>query len=116
MPIGTFLIYDSFDQNFGDYVLMIKGNTVVENYMIHILDKFGGVYITTKKIFHSLTNLVVYYSKNADDLCSKLILPALVFDLDDESLADEVKKEKINEMNGTNFDVKYMLLHHLEFK
>uniref|UniRef100_A0AC34R786 SH2 domain-containing protein n=1 Tax=Panagrolaimus sp. JU765 TaxID=591449 RepID=A0AC34R786_9BILA len=91
MPVGTFLIREqNVDPDLGDYVLTINGESAVEHHVIHILDKFGGVYITTKKIFHSLIDLVVYYSNNSDNLCSKLILPAMIFKLDlliDDKLA-----------------------------
>ncbi|UYV77822.1 hypothetical protein LAZ67_15002435 [Cordylochernes scorpioides] len=76
---GTFLIRKS-EQNSGAYSLSIKDwepgakGDHVKHYRIKTLDN-GGFFVTTRKTFLTLQELVVYYSDNADGLCFQLTHP-----------------------------------------
>lgn len=69
LPRGTFLIRNS-EQTAGAYSLSIrdweatKGDHV-KHYKIKTLDN-GGYYVTTRKTFPTLQDLVDHYSENAD--------------------------------------------------
>lgn len=74
-PRGTFLIRNS-EQTAGAYSLSIrdwesvKGDHV-KHYKIKTLDN-GGYFVTTRKTFNTLEELVAYYSEGANGLCYNL--------------------------------------------
>uniref|UniRef100_A0A915EB30 Tyrosine-protein kinase n=1 Tax=Ditylenchus dipsaci TaxID=166011 RepID=A0A915EB30_9BILA len=78
LPRGTFLIRKREPSN--EYALTIndsKGNSYeVKHYKIRPLDGGNGFYITTRKIFSNIRDLVAYYSRESGGLCSRLIFPA----------------------------------------
>lgn len=74
-PRGAFLIRNS-EQTSGAYSLSIKDwehqkSDHVKHYKIKSMDN-GGYYVTTRKTFASLQELVSYYSEGANGLCHKL--------------------------------------------
>ncbi|XP_074642810.1 proto-oncogene tyrosine-protein kinase Yrk-like [Tubulanus polymorphus] len=77
-PRGAFLIRES-ETSPGSYSLSVrdydqtKGDNV-KHYKIRNLDN-GGVYITTKKMFECMEELVQHYAENADGLCYRLTKP-----------------------------------------
>ncbi|XP_078069060.1 proto-oncogene tyrosine-protein kinase LCK-like [Mustelus asterias] len=76
--LGTFLIRES-ETNKGAFSLSVKDNDskhgeIVKHYKIRTLDN-GGYYITPRATFPSLQKLVLYYAKNSDGLCQRLIKP-----------------------------------------
>jgi hypothetical protein len=76
--IGTFLIRESESQA-GGYSLSVLGEDesnmkCVKHYRIRDLDS-GGCYITTKKKFSNLEELVKCYCDDADGLCCALTRP-----------------------------------------
>uniref|UniRef100_A0A915KSP9 Uncharacterized protein n=1 Tax=Romanomermis culicivorax TaxID=13658 RepID=A0A915KSP9_ROMCU len=81
LPRGTFLIRDRETERHGlsqntnnEYALTIKDYDSVKHYKIKRLED-GGFYITTRKTFSSLEELVQYYSTVADGLCHVLRTP-----------------------------------------
>ncbi|XP_075453778.1 tyrosine-protein kinase FRK isoform X2 [Ascaphus truei] len=72
-PTGTFLIRESESQR-GDFSLSVFDGVMVRHYRIRKMDD-GGFYITRKRTFQSLNELVVNYCSNADGLCCKLCKP-----------------------------------------
>ena len=67
---GTFLVKESESQP-GNYALSIKYNDVVKHYSIKKVDT-EGFYISIRQKFTTLDQLVQYYSKSADGLCTNL--------------------------------------------
>ncbi|XP_038655888.1 tyrosine-protein kinase Blk isoform X2 [Scyliorhinus canicula] len=76
--LGTFLIRES-ETNKGSFSLSVrdydsKHGEIVKHYKIRTLDN-GGYYITPRVTFTTLQKLVLYYAKNSDGLCQRLIKP-----------------------------------------
>ncbi|XP_067139502.1 tyrosine-protein kinase Fyn-like [Centruroides vittatus] len=77
-PRGTFLIRNS-EQTSGAFSLSVrdwepqKGDHV-KHYKVKALDN-GGFYVTTRKTFATLQELISYYSEAANGLCHKLTIP-----------------------------------------
>jgi serine/threonine protein kinase len=74
-PRGTFLIRNS-EQTAGAFSLSIRDSDLVKgdhikHYKIKTLDA-GGYYVTTKKTFKTLQELVAHYSEDANGLCHQL--------------------------------------------
>lgn len=85
LPKGTFLIRErEADQK--EFALTIRdsddnrngagGGGTVKHYKIKRLDNGQGFYITTRRQFRNLPDLVSYYSEMADGLCCQLTFPA----------------------------------------
>ena len=77
-PRGTFLIRNS-EQTAGAFSLSIRDSDLskgdhIKHYKIKTLDA-GGYYVTTKKTFKSLQELVAHYSEDANGLCHRLTQP-----------------------------------------
>lgn len=75
---GTFLIRNSEQTNTG-YSLSIRDRDsqkgdVVKHYKIKTLDN-GGFYVTTKKKFANMKELIDFYSQGPNGLCHKLVMP-----------------------------------------
>ncbi|KAH7693583.1 serine/threonine-protein kinase RIO3, partial [Aphelenchoides avenae] len=79
LPKGTFLIRERETEP-REYALTIKdiddGKGCVKHYKIKKLDNDEGYFITTRKTFRTLAELVQYYSERADGLCRQLTYPA----------------------------------------
>lgn len=82
-PRGTFLVRKRDSGQ--EYALTINdsetgnsnGNVVdVKHYKIRPLDGNGGYYITTRKVFNSIRELIDYYSQESGGLCHRLTAPA----------------------------------------
>lgn len=75
-PRGTFLIRAASDKR--SYALSIrdydesKADWVIKHYRIRKMDS-GGCYISPKRTFDSVLELVEHYNKQADGLCHKLL-------------------------------------------
>lgn len=79
LPKGTYLLRER-ETDSGEYALTIRdanpaGNHSVKHYKIKRLDN-GGYFITTRRTFSELSDLVAYYSTTADGLCCQLLFPA----------------------------------------
>ncbi|GMR53684.1 hypothetical protein PMAYCL1PPCAC_23879, partial [Pristionchus mayeri] len=80
LPRGTFLIRErEADQR--EFALTIRDSEdgrlpSVKHYKIKRLDYEGGFYITTRRTFKNLKELVAYYSEMCDGLCCQLTFPA----------------------------------------
>ncbi|KAI6218060.1 Tyrosine-protein kinase [Aphelenchoides besseyi] len=79
LPRGTFLVRQRDSGH--EYALTINdsshpGNFDVKHYKIRPLDANGGYYITTKKVFNSIRELIHYYSQESGGLCHRLTIPA----------------------------------------
>ncbi|XP_075720349.1 tyrosine-protein kinase FRK [Rhinoderma darwinii] len=72
---GSFIIRESESQK-GDYSLSVYNGITVKHYRIRKLDN-GGFYITPRKTFPDLENLVKNYMKVDDGLCCKLRYPCI---------------------------------------
>ncbi|CAJ0927575.1 unnamed protein product, partial [Mesorhabditis belari] len=81
LPKGTFLIRER-EAETREYALTIRdsddsrGVGTVKHYKIRRLDDGNGFYITRRRTFRTLQELVGYYSAMADDLCCTLTSPA----------------------------------------
>ncbi|XGW20361.1 hypothetical protein V3C99_003845 [Haemonchus contortus] len=84
LPKGTFLIRER-EADGREFALTIRdsddirGGTVyssVKHYKIKRLDHDQGFFITTRRTFRTLQELVAYYSEMADGLCCQLTFPA----------------------------------------
>uniref|UniRef100_A0A1I8AH43 Tyrosine-protein kinase n=1 Tax=Steinernema glaseri TaxID=37863 RepID=A0A1I8AH43_9BILA len=80
LPKGTFLIRER-EADTREFALTIRDSDnedggTVKHYKIKRLDKQDGFYITTRKTFKSLKDLVEYYSEVSDGLCCQLTFPA----------------------------------------
>ena len=78
LPQGSFLIRNS-EQTDGAYSLSIRDwesnkGDLVKHYKIKTLDN-GGYFVTTRKTFNTLQELVAYYSEGANGLCHNLTKP-----------------------------------------
>nr|CAD2192053.1 unnamed protein product [Meloidogyne enterolobii] len=77
MPRGTFLVRK---REGGEYALTINDlkydSLDVKHYKIRPLDNASGFYITTHKVFPTVRDLILYYSKEPGDLCCRLTYPA----------------------------------------
>uniref|UniRef100_A0A914L316 Tyrosine-protein kinase n=1 Tax=Meloidogyne incognita TaxID=6306 RepID=A0A914L316_MELIC len=77
MPRGTFLVRK---REGGEYALTIndlKDDSLdVKHYKIRPLDNASGFYITTRKVFPTVRDLIFYYSKEPGGLCCRLTYPA----------------------------------------
>jgi uncharacterized protein YgiM (DUF1202 family) len=78
--VGTYLIRERDAIN-GQYALTVKHkegsmSNCVKHYLIQQVGNNDCFYITSKKKFQSLKQLVWYYSTEADGLCTKLTFPA----------------------------------------
>ncbi len=66
LPRGTFLVRKRSDAGESEYALTIKdardSECEVKHYKIRPLDESAGFYITAKKIFPTIRDLVDYYS------------------------------------------------------
>ncbi|NXA98693.1 FRK kinase, partial [Melanocharis versteri] len=71
---GAFLIRESESLK-GEYSLSVFDGTSVKHYRIKKLD--GSFFLTERKTFRTLNELVDYYSKNDDGLCVLLRQPCL---------------------------------------
>ncbi|NXI32553.1 FRK kinase, partial [Sterrhoptilus dennistouni] len=71
---GAFLIRESESLK-GEYSLSVFDGTSVKHYRIKKMD--GSFFLTKRKTFNTLNNLVDYYSKNSDGLCMLLRQPCL---------------------------------------
>jgi len=113
-PRGTFLIRYS-EQTAGAYSLSIKDvdpqkREHVKHYKIKAMDN-GGFYVTTRKTFSSLQELVSYYSEAANGLCHNLtkacpkakpyLWPSKKDEIDREDL------QFVKELGGGNFGKVY---------
>jgi len=79
LPRGTFLVRRRDQEN--EYALTINDSdngriTNVKHYKIKPLDDGCGFYITTRKIFPTIKDLVSYYSETSAGLCCKLTYAA----------------------------------------
>ncbi|RWS30392.1 tyrosine-protein kinase Src64B-like protein [Leptotrombidium deliense] len=113
-PRGTFLIRNS-EQTMGAYSLSIrdweqqKGDHV-KHYKIKTLDS-GGFYVTTRKTFPSLQELIAFYSEESNGLCHKLTKscpkakPTFCPNKKDE--IDRKDLEFMKELGGGNFGKVY---------
>ncbi|XP_056422342.1 tyrosine-protein kinase FRK [Hyla sarda] len=72
---GAFLIRESESQK-GDYSLSVYDGITVKHYRIRKLDN-GGFYITPRRKFQDLEELVENYMKVDDGLCCKLRKPCI---------------------------------------
>lgn len=113
-PRGTYLIRYS-EQTAGAYSLSIKDidqqkREHVKHYKIKAMDN-GGFYVTTRKTFASLQELVAYYSESANGLCHVLVKPCpKVKPCLWPSKKDEIDREDlqfIRELGGGNFGKVY---------
>ncbi|VDD95015.1 unnamed protein product [Enterobius vermicularis] len=80
LPKGTFLIRER-EAETREYALTIRDSDdqhggTVKHYKIKRLDGDGGYFITTRRTFPTLRDLVSYYSEVADGLCCQLSFPA----------------------------------------
>uniref|UniRef100_A0AAF5DC98 Tyrosine-protein kinase n=1 Tax=Strongyloides stercoralis TaxID=6248 RepID=A0AAF5DC98_STRER len=80
LPKGTFLIRER-ETDIKEYALTIRDSDdgrvgSVKHYKIKKLDGDKGYFITTKRTFQTLTDLVSYYSELSDGLCCQLTFPA----------------------------------------
>ena len=73
--VGAYLIRDS-ETNPGDYSLSIRDTERVRHYKIKRLDD-GTFFITRKATFNTISDLVTYYQRQADGLCSHLAKPCI---------------------------------------
>ncbi|NXY16439.1 FRK kinase, partial [Atrichornis clamosus] len=71
---GAFLIRESESLK-GEYSLSVFDGASVKHYRIKKLD--GGFFLSRRKTFKTLNELVDYYSKNSDGLCVLLRKPCL---------------------------------------
>ena len=76
---GNFLVRHSDTHVAGGYSLSIrdedqKKGPHVKHYRIKTLDS-GGYYVATKNKFRTMSELITFYSKDANGLCHKLIRP-----------------------------------------
>ncbi|RWS03068.1 tyrosine-protein kinase Src64B-like protein [Dinothrombium tinctorium] len=113
-PRGTFLIRNS-EQTVGAFSLSIrdweqqKGDHI-KHYKIKTLDN-GGYYVTTRKTFSTLPELIAFYSEEANGLCCKLLKscpklkPSFCPNKKDE--IDRKDLEFIKELGGGNFGKVY---------
>ncbi|NXU89557.1 FRK kinase, partial [Xiphorhynchus elegans] len=72
---GAFLIRESESLK-GEYSLSVFDGTSVKHYRIRKLDE-GGFFLSRRKTFKTLNDLVDYYSRNSDGLCVLLRKPCL---------------------------------------
>ncbi|XP_053919940.1 tyrosine-protein kinase FRK isoform X2 [Cuculus canorus] len=72
---GTFLIRESESLK-GEYSLSVYDGVSVKHYRIRKLDE-GGFFLSRRKTFKTLNELVDHYSKNNDGLCVVLGKPCL---------------------------------------
>jgi hypothetical protein len=57
--------------------LATSGNVIdVKHYKIRPLDGNGGFFITSKKVFNSIRELIDYYSQESGGLCHRLTVAA----------------------------------------
>lgn len=76
--VGTFLVRESQDKS--SYVLSVRdsdknsGDPCVKHYRVRKLDS-GGFYISPKRTFVSIFEVIDHYSENADGLCTRLLVP-----------------------------------------
>lgn len=70
---GAFLIRESETQK-GDYSLSILDNSIVKHYKIRKRDA-GGYFVSNRKPFTTIRELVEHYSNTVDGLCVKLGSP-----------------------------------------
>ncbi|CAJ0577687.1 unnamed protein product, partial [Mesorhabditis spiculigera] len=81
LPKGTFLIRER-EAETREYALTIRdsddgrGAGTVKHYKIKRLDHDQGFFITTRRTFRTLRELVEYYSELCDGLCCTLTFPA----------------------------------------
>uniref|UniRef100_A0A914WAJ5 Tyrosine-protein kinase n=1 Tax=Plectus sambesii TaxID=2011161 RepID=A0A914WAJ5_9BILA len=80
LPRGTFLIRER-EADTREFALTIRDSDdqrggSVKHYKIKRLDDDGGFFITTRRTFKTLQELVRYYSEVADGLCCQLTFPA----------------------------------------
>ncbi|BFZ16711.1 hypothetical protein BsWGS_19750 [Bradybaena similaris] len=75
-PQGTFLVREATDKS--SYVLSVRdsdkanGEPCVKHYRIRKMDN-GGFYISAKKTFDSLIDVIDHYRDNSDGLCCRLV-------------------------------------------
>ncbi|XP_075032631.1 tyrosine-protein kinase HCK isoform X2 [Mixophyes fleayi] len=75
---GSFMIRDSetmkgcFSLSVRDF--NVQSGNMVKHYKIRSLDE-GGYFVSPRKTFHSLQELVIYYQNNMDGLCQYLTTP-----------------------------------------
>ena len=70
---GSYLVRDS-EVTPGDYTLSIRDMERVRHYRIRRLEN-GTFFVTRRVTFETIQDLVAYYQKQADGLCSNLIKP-----------------------------------------
>ncbi|XP_050691816.1 tyrosine-protein kinase SRK2-like isoform X1 [Eriocheir sinensis] len=75
---GSFLIRNSESRK-NEYSLSVRAMNTVNHYRIRIMDH-GGFFITRRKPFDSLHDLVAYYSQHNDGLCTRLDTPCVSVD------------------------------------
>lgn len=80
LPKGTFLIRER-EADTREYALTIRDSDdqrggTVKHYKIRRLDGDAGFFITARRTFATLRDLVSYYSEVADGLCCQLSFPA----------------------------------------
>lgn len=77
MPRGTFLVRK---REGGEFALTIndskEDSLEVKHYKIRPLDNGSGFFITTRKVFQSVRELISYYTKEPGGLCCRLTYPA----------------------------------------
>ncbi|XP_008053461.1 tyrosine-protein kinase FRK [Carlito syrichta] len=72
---GAFLIRES-ESHKGDLAISVLDGGVVKHYRIRRLDE-GGFFLTRRRTFSTLSELVSHYTKTSDGLCVKLGKPCL---------------------------------------
>ena len=73
--IGSYLVRDS-ETNPGDFSLSIRDSLRVRHYKIRRLEN-GNFFITRKAAFGTISELIGYYQRQADGLCSHLAKPCI---------------------------------------
>nr|XP_003215626.1 PREDICTED: tyrosine-protein kinase FRK [Anolis carolinensis] len=72
---GAFLIRKSESQR-SEFSLSVRDDKIVKHYQIKQLED-GSFFVTRRKTFHSLNDLVRHYSTSSDGLCVKLGNPCI---------------------------------------
>ncbi|XP_022375962.1 tyrosine-protein kinase FRK [Enhydra lutris kenyoni] len=72
---GAFLIRESESQK-GEFALSVLDERAVKHYRIRRLDE-GAFFLTQRRTFSTLNEIVSYYSKTSDGLCVQLRKPCL---------------------------------------
>ena len=82
--LGTFLIRED-EIHPEKYTLSVRGKEIVKHYRIHKVDS-SGYYLLPRAKFSSLDDLVKYYRRNSDGLCSCLIVSCPKWEIEKHSI------------------------------